>query len=155
MPLTVFQLQDLDSLMLFYREWAHYAFPEARFADFVSRVKKETSSRLMKQYLHDLRHRSSSDADALDFAEVDAGLADISRLVQQRHSSPAAPQPAGSAEDSAFGMPSTDELDDVDAREAFEEMEVEAAAATVATATVAPAGQSAEPPVDFCLDQDW
>lgn len=152
----MFQLQDLDSLMLFYREWAHYAFPEARFADFVSRVKKETSSRLMKQYLHDLRHRATgdaSDADALDFAEVDAGLADISRLVQQRHSPPAAGQPAGSAEDGALGMLSSDELDDADARAAFEEMEMEAAAATAATA--APAGQLAEPPGDFSLDQDW
>ena len=144
----MFQLQDLDGLMLFYREWAHYVFPEARFADFVSRVKKETSSRLMKQYLHDLRHRASaaaSDAGALDFAEVDAGLADISRLVQQRHNPPAAPPQMGSVGDDAFGMPSSDGLDDADALEAFEQMEAAAVAA----------GRPTEPPVDFALDQDW
>lgn len=34
--------------MLFYREWAHYLYPEAKFTDFVAKVKKECSSRNMK-----------------------------------------------------------------------------------------------------------
>lgn len=69
------EVEDLDSLMLFYREWSHYLFPESKFTDFVTKVRKECSSKLMKQYLHDL-YRNGSD----QFAEVDAGLSEIREL---------------------------------------------------------------------------
>ena len=75
------ELEDLDRLMLFYREWAHYLFPEARFSDFVAKVRKECSGRVMRQYLEELRRNNEMSGlgglvggfDA-DFAEVNTGL---------------------------------------------------------------------------------
>lgn len=67
--------------MLFYREWAHYLFPEARFSDFVAKVRKECSSRVMRQYLDDLRRNNQTAGLGgltrgleADFTEVNAGL---------------------------------------------------------------------------------
>ena len=34
--------------MLLYREWAHYLFPEAKASDFITKVRKEFSSKNMK-----------------------------------------------------------------------------------------------------------
>jgi hypothetical protein len=70
--------EDLDKLMLYYREWAHYLFPEMKFSDFTTKTRKECSSRMMKQYLHDLRRDvSQGAARSADFAEVDVGLTEI------------------------------------------------------------------------------
>ncbi len=54
--------------MLFFREWAHYLYPQNKFSDFTTRVRKECSSRIMKDYLNTLRRGGN------EFAEVDAAL---------------------------------------------------------------------------------
>lgn len=76
-------LANLDKLMLYYREWAHYLFPEMKFADFIAKTRRECSSKLMKQYLADLRRSASGEggpgttAAVDDFSEFDAGFKDI------------------------------------------------------------------------------
>lgn len=77
-------MEDLDALMLFYREWSHYLFPEAKFTDFCTKVRKECSSKLMKQYMHELRYRAVTSEEVDEFAEIDAGLEDIKELVNEK-----------------------------------------------------------------------
>lgn len=78
----------MDKLMLFYREWAHYLFPEARFKDFLEKTRKECSGRVMRQYLQDLRRDAQAqnadigpDFFKPDFAEFEANLADAKSML--------------------------------------------------------------------------
>lgn len=50
---------NLDSLMMFYREWAHYLHPNLKFTDFVVKVKKECSSKTMREYMAALRREAT------------------------------------------------------------------------------------------------
>lgn len=72
-------MEDLDKLMLFYREWAHYMYPKFKFTDFVTKVRKECSGKLMKQYLYQLRQGATEGSH--QFAEVDLGLDEIRSMV--------------------------------------------------------------------------
>jgi len=98
--------------MLFYREWAHYLYPEARFTDFLSRVRKECSSRTMKQYLHDLRRDTRLDTQGVQdvgiFAELDAQMADIKDMLKQPVSAEAM---TGSTASGQIAMPDFEDLD--------------------------------------------
>lgn len=80
-------MEDLDKLMLYYREWAHYLFPEMKFSDFTTKTRKECSSRMMKQYLHDLRrdgnHGGTYIGASVDFTEFDVGISDIKDIIKK------------------------------------------------------------------------
>lgn len=62
----------MDKVMLFYREWAHYLYPNAKFHDFIHKVKRECSTKNMRVYLSTLRsmnennHNVSSNDHATD-----------------------------------------------------------------------------------------